>query len=260
MKFPLRSNRNETKQSLKFPSGCCTNKSYTDEDSDDSCSLEQPNREQICYSTALLSKEIEKSLAPRTHQPSLDKRTRTFKRYKSLNETTYTATTFEKYPERSNELQQQRQEQQQHQHRPGTGELTTINSSQCNNCAAISYHQQYIPCNYIVCGWLIGAVVCSKICGFFLAIVAAAKAKVHHSLLARISKSFNRTTARQTHIVLSFLFIVITLSLYITLWLFTGICTCLLRPMPRKLSHCINSTLYTDFSETGGRTGPKGGK
>lgn len=255
MKFPLHSNSFESKQSLKFPSERCTNKSYTDDESDDSCSLEHPNREQICFSTAMLSKEIEKSLAPRSHPPALVKRPRTFKRYKSLHEMAYTATTFKKYLDEGNELQQRH-------HCTGTGELTAINSSQCNNCAAISYHQQYIPCNYIVCGWLIGAVVCSKICGYFLAIVAAAKAKVHHSLLARISKSFNRTTATQTHIVLSFLFIVITLSLYITLWLLTGICTCLLRPMPRKLSHCINSTLCTDFSENenGGRTGGDGGK
>lgn len=94
--------------------------------------------------------------------------------------------------------------------------------------------------SYLVCSWLIGAVICSKSCRILLRIASSWKIQLCN-ILYRNKACQNQVQRKICYgSILTFPFFIVIWIFYIGLWVFTKIFDIFLHPVPYRISQCIN--------------------
>lgn len=117
-----------------------------------------------------------------------------------------------------------------------------MSSNKCANGTITQMDNGLCAFNYIVCIWLIVAVISTAFCRFLMALTMNWKDELY---IALVANSFHDSKEKQIwsrlQPILSVPFIIIGWAAFASLWLMSTIFTMLLRPVPHKLSQRINT-------------------
>lgn len=100
--------------------------------------------------------------------------------------------------------------------------------------------------NYIMCGWLIVAILCNQISRLLLTILTICMTKVS-DFLATSGTGKAKTSTEFIRYIAGIPMIAIMWLTYVCMWLLSTVCGALLRPAPQKVCHCINLATQRNF-------------